>query len=137
MQRGDMTTGTFWDDHHLQEKITEVLAEITYNDPEHHFGRPFLTAYQLAILIKERFPDTFRRFGHPIGGRGSGVSYSFTSYLAGQLSQKIRDGAVANIEGGFLSNQKLQEIEFTDAGERVFSSLTDTQFDLSMFRYVR
>ena len=130
-----MTGVSFWDGHSMGEKVIEVLAEITYHDPNHHFRRPFLTAYQLAILVKERFPDTFRSFGHPIGGRGSGVSYSFTSYLAGQLSEKIKDRTITNIEGGFLSNEKLEEIEFSDGGESVVSSSTDSQYDLSMFRY--
>ena len=33
-----------------------MLAELSYNEADHHFGRPFLTAYQLAILFKERYP---------------------------------------------------------------------------------
>ena len=63
------------------------------------------------------------------------MSYSFTSYLAGQLSEKIKDRTITNIEGGFLSNEKLEEIEFSDGGESVVSSSTDSQYDLSMFRY--
>ena len=63
------------------------------------------------------------------------MSYSFTSYLAGQLSERIRNRTITCIEGGFLSNEKLEEIEFIDADAKVVSSLTDTQFDLSMFRY--
>lgn len=130
-----MASTSFWDIHSMEDKVVQVLSGITYHDPNHHFGHPFLTAYQLAILIKERFPDTFLSFGHPIGGKGSGVSYSFTSYLAGQLSEKIRDGMITNVEGGFLANEKLEGIEFNDAGDRVVSSLTETQYDLSMFRY--
>lgn len=131
-----MATGNFWEDNDLEQKIVEVLSAVTYYEPNHHFGRPFLTAYQLAILLKASFPETFRRFGHPIGGKGSGVRYSFTSYLAGQLSQKVLNGQVANIEGGFLSNRRLVDIEFNDAGESVVSSLTESQYDLSMFRYI-
>ena len=61
-----MTAGNFWETHGLEEKIVGLLAEVSYYEPNHHFGRPFLTAYQLAILFKERYPEEFRRFGHPV-----------------------------------------------------------------------
>ena len=129
-----MSTESFWDIHDLERKIVDLLAGIQYFDPGHHFGRPFVTAYQLAILFKEMFPEDFRRFGHPLGGEGSGEHYSFTSYLAGQLSQKIKSGEILDIEGSFLSNQRLREVAFTDDGDTVISSLTGSGFDLSMFR---
>ena len=130
-----MMTGNFWADHDLGGKIVDVLTEVTYFRPDHHFGRPFLTAYQLAILIKARFPDTFQCYGHPIGGKGSGDRNSFSRYLANQLSQKILNGQLTNIEGGFLSNRQLADIEFNDGDELVVSSLTESQYDLSMYRY--
>ena len=130
-----MTTGSVWEENELERKVVEVLSGVTC-DSSHHFGRPFLTAYQLAILVKDRFPDTFSLLGYPLGGRGAGVRYSFTSYLARQLSQKIKDRAITNIEGRFLSNVQLLDIEFNDDGESVVSSLTDSQDDLSMFRYI-
>ena len=116
-----MASTSFWDRHSMEDKVVQVLSGITYHDPNHHFGHPFLTAYQLAILIKERFPDTFLSFGHPIGGKDSGVSYSFTSYLAGQLSERIRDGTITNVEGGFRRRGKrqIQEgIEFIRCGRQ-------------------
>ena len=130
-----MTSESFWEDNDLEEKITQVLSDIAYIEPEHHFGRPFLTAYQLAILVKERFPESFERFGHPIGGRGAGVRYSFTSYLARQLSVRLRDNGIPSIEGRFLASLRLKDIEFCDGNVSVFSSLNDSQYDLSMFRF--
>ena len=55
-----MTTDNFWEAHGLEQKIVEALAGITYCEQDHHFGQPFLTAYQLAILLKERFPEIFK-----------------------------------------------------------------------------
>ena len=130
-----MTTANFWESNGLDEKIVGLLAEISYHEADHHFGRPFLTAYQLAILFKERFPEEFRNFGHPVGGKDSGVRFSLSSYLAGQLSRKIKNGEFPNIEGGFLSNRRLQGIEFVDGDSTITSSLTESQFDLSMYRY--
>ena len=129
-----MGTKNFWEDNDLEQKIVDVLADVTYAKPDHHFGRPFVTAYQLAILFRERYPEEYERFGHPVGGKGSGVQYSLASYLAGQLSRKIRSGQVTRVKGSFLSNEHLLRIEFDDAGETVASSSTYSQYDLSMFR---
>ena len=129
-----MSTGIIWKDHNLEQKIVEVLADVKYIDPDHHLGRPFVTAYQLAILFKERFPEDFQWLRRPIGGKGSGTKSSLAGYLARQLSRRIKSREITNIEGGFLSNRKLLRIEFNDNGETVTSSLTDSQYDLSMFR---
>lgn len=129
-----MSTESFWEDKDLGQKIADVLASVTYVEPGHHFGRPFVTAYQLAVLFKERFREDFNDFGHPVGGKGSRVQFSLTSYLARQLSGRIKSGEITSIEGRFLSNRQLLRIEFDDDGETVTSSLTDSQYDLSMFR---
>ena len=128
-----MGTERFWEDNDLGQKLVEVLTSVTYVKPAHHFGRPFVTAYQLAILLKERFPKVFNRFGHPVEGKGIGVRYSFTSYLARQLSGKLRSGEITNIEGAFLSNRHLVRFQFDDHGETVISSSTDSQYDVSVF----
>ena len=129
-----MGAKNFWEDNDLEQKIVDVLADVMYIKPDHHFGRPFVTAYQLAILFKERYPEEYEQFAHPIGGKHSGMQFSLTSYLARQLSRKIRSCEVTRVEGSFLSNQHLLRIEFDDAGGTVASSSTDSQYDLSMFR---
>lgn len=51
---------TFWEQHHCEERITAILNDVTYvPKPEHHFGRPYLSAYQLAIEFKQRYRDSF------------------------------------------------------------------------------
>lgn len=126
---------TLWDDNELEQKILDVLSDITYPDPDHHFHRPFVTAYQLAILLKIRFPDTFHRIGFPIGGVGSGPQETLARYIARELSRKIGNGELSDvIEGGFLSNRQLLRIEFDDEGEAITSSSTDSQYDTSLFR---
>lgn len=129
-----MSTENFWEDNNLTEKLVEVLSGVAYVDPHRHFGRPFVTAYQLAILFKESFPHEFSRFGRPVGGKGVGVQFSLTSYLARQLSGRIKSGEIMDIEGRFLSNRQVTRIEFDNDGETITSSLTDSQYDLSMFR---
>jgi len=43
-------------------------------------------------------------------------------------------GEIQNIEGAFLSNNKLRDIYFIAEDEDIKSSLTTSQYDLSMYR---
>ena len=44
-----------WGDFEVESKITDILREIPHQE-EHHFGRPYLSAYQLAIAVDRRWP---------------------------------------------------------------------------------
>ena len=123
-----------WEDFRFEERICEILQEVTYYRENHHFGRPFLTAYQIAIEYARRYPDDFRQMGLQIGGRGIGERNSLAQYIAGQLSQRMQSGELPDFEGGFISNNHLLEISFENDNQRITSSLTDTEYDLSMFR---
>ena len=125
---------SFREDHNLEDRILQILFDEEYYRPEHHFGRPFLSAYQIAIEFTRRFPEVIQQFGHPIGSRDSGVNFSLASYIAGQLSQRIRSHQIDDMEGGFLSNRHLRNISFNHNAECITSSLTGTQYDLSLFR---
>ena len=129
-----MASDSFWDRNDLDRKVTEVLADVPLGSND-HFGRQFLTAYQLAILFKVRFPEVFQSLGQPLGGVGTGERNSFAQYLAGQLAIKIRNQALPDIEGASLSNERLTRVEFNDDEGPVVSSLTGSGFPLSMFRY--
>ena len=126
-----------WQDYNFEQKIEIILSDIKNFKPEHHFGRPFLTAYQLAIEFAHRFPEDVSRLAYQIGGEGIGERVSLAQYLAGQLSDRIKTGEIKNIEGGFLSNNHLSEISFDNNSQLIKSSLTKTQFDLSLFRLVK
>ena len=52
-----------WENLNLDEKIIEILSNVHYKKPEHHLGRPFLTAYQIAIELGIRFPDEVKVIG--------------------------------------------------------------------------
>ena len=38
-----MTTANFWESNGLDEKIVGLLAEVSFHEADHHFGRPFLS----------------------------------------------------------------------------------------------
>lgn len=124
---------SIWDQHNIEGKIKEILNRQRYYKPDHHFGRPFLSVYQLTIEFVHSYPDTVKQLGYPIGGRGSGHHFSLASYLSGQLSSRIASGQITDIEGGFLSNLHLKDICFDNAGHPIHSSLT-SGYDMSIFR---
>ena len=128
-----MSTDNFWVDNDLGQRITDILSANASSEDDHHFGASFVTAYQLAILLKATCPAVFERFGHPVGGRSANDHVSYAQYLAGQLSRRIRSGEIANIEGRFLSYEHVQHVEFDDAGDRIVAAVNRPR--VSMFRY--
>ena len=124
--------------HHLdiENKVTEILKDAPNVLKSHHFGQPFLTAYQIAVEFAQRYPNEFKQLKLPIGGAGVGKQNSLAQYLAQQLSRNIKAERITHIEGGFLSNLHLHDISFDVKGRQkpIRSSLTKTWFTLSMFR---
>ena len=122
-----------WQRFEVEQRVREILADINYEDPTHHFGRPFITAYQLAIEFSNRFPDAFAGLELPIGGEGCGVQTSLPQYLARELSRNIRSGTIMDIEGAFISDQHIRHITFEHQGNLVPSSVAN----ISIFRLRR
>ena len=123
---------SLWVDLDMDSKVAEVL-EVEARVPGHHLGRPFFTPYQIAIMLEERFPEECRKIGEPVGGKGVGQQHSLAQYVARQLSCRIRDENIRNIEGGFLSRMNLQALELEQNGETVRASAIQS-YDLSLFR---
>ena len=59
---------SLWQQLDIEEKLIQVLHDIPDAAPEHHLGRPFLTAYQIAIEFALFFPQDVAQIGFPIGG---------------------------------------------------------------------
>jgi hypothetical protein len=125
-----------WQTLNMENKITEILKDAPNALERHHLGQPFLTAYQIAIEFEKRYPKEFKQLKLPVGGAGNGKRNSLAQYIAGQLSRRIKSKEITHIEGGFLSNQHLHDINFEAEGQEklIHSSLTNTNFTLSMFR---
>lgn len=126
----------YWQTHGIEERVIAILRETRGHPEGHHFGRPFLTAYQLAIEFNRRHPEVAKAMGKQVGGAGIGEHTSLAQYLAGQLSRRIKLGELPMIEGGLLSDTNLKAISFRNGAEIIESSLAGYNFDLSMYRYV-
>ena len=125
---------TRWQQYYFLDRIRVILSDVHYVVENHHFGRPFLTPYQIAIEYSQRWDLDFIQIGLPIGGANTGSNSSLAKYIANQLSRRIKSGEISDIQGTFISNKNLSSITFNNHGNYIISSLTKTQNDLSMFR---
>ena len=121
-----------WDQLRMDNKITEIL-DVQSHDPGHHFGRPFLTPYQIAIRFQQLFPQDFQTIGKPVGGKGTGQHDSLAQYIALELSKRIKHSHITNIEGRFLHRENLHTLKYEAVGQIIESSSMQA-YDLSMFR---
>lgn len=121
---------SIWQRHSIEVRIREILASVPRG--EHHFGRPFLSAYQIAIAFARDYPQAADEIGKPVGGRGTGRHDSLAKYFANELSRRIRDDSLPGIEGAFLDGLFLHSLEYDNRGETVASSLGVA--NMSMFR---
>ena len=61
-----------WSELEVGSKITGILRETPYQQA-HHFGRPCLSACQLAIAVDRRWAEVRTALGNlPAGGLGTG-----------------------------------------------------------------
>lgn len=123
---------SIWEEYSIEARVREIL-DVPPRDPGHHFGRPFLTAYQIAISFAERFPSDHRLIGKQIGGKGAGPSHSLAQYLARELSARIRNHRLPGIEGTDLHGTHLKKLEYRSS-EGDLESSTGSSAELSMFR---
>ena len=123
---------TTWEEFSIEARVREIL-DVPPREPGHHYGRPFLTAYQIAISFAERFPTDHGFIGKQIGGKGTGPSQSLAQYLARELSARIRNHRLPGIEGADLHGTHLKKLEY-HSREGVLESSTGSSSELSMFR---
>jgi hypothetical protein len=124
-----------WQEFAFEQRIREILTSVPAHAEGHHFGRPYLTSYQIAIEFCRRHPDAVDQIGLPVGGAGVGGHTSLAQYIARELSGRIRAGHLPGIEGAFLSDQHLTELSFRLGTDQVKSSLIGA-WDTAMFRLV-
>ena len=126
---------TVWATENVEQRIHEVLTAVAEGVPGHHFGPPFVTAYQLAIALDRQYPEIREALALELGGEGTGERQSFSQYLGRELSRRINLDPTYPIEGRMLSNTDVVAIDYRGpAGEPVRSSLTGSGYDLSMYR---
>lgn len=128
---------SIWRRLNVESKVVDVLASVEPTWSPRLGGRPFVSAYQLAILLDDRYPEVRQALGGvPVGGADSGSRTSLTQYLAERVGAEIRGhGDDYRIEGATLSRVKLGELRFKVAGQDdIRNSNAEAGMDLSLFR---
>jgi hypothetical protein len=117
-------------------KVTEVLGDAHSHEPNHPFGRPFVSGYQLAIELQRRHPDTVLSLGKLVGGAGTGSPNSLAQHLADELSRQIRKHDRAYpVEGGLLWRRHSRAIRYRDNdGRDIDSTVAEAGYDMALFR---
>jgi len=123
---------SYWEEYNIGDIVNHILSEV--EEEGHHFGRPFLTAYQLAIEFDSRHHDIVAHLGKQVGGAGIGERTSLAQYLALELSRQIRDNQDYPVEGALISDLYVRELSYNHNNAIIESSLTGTGYSLSMFR---
>ena len=119
-----------WDKFSVETKIREILKATSHNR-NHHFGRPFLTSYQIAISFADSHPREAANIAKPVGGKGAGPQDSLAKYFALQLSKRIKSGELTDIEGRFLHGRYLESLKYSSHVGKIEASTVQGH---SMFR---
>ena len=128
---------SLWQEHNMDDRVRAALQSVHLGNPHgHHFGRPYISPYQIAISLVEADPQLLGALGKEIGGRGTGAQHSLAQYVANELSRGIRtQGDQHYVEGAFLSNERVRSVVYEGpGGQEIVSSLVGTDFDMSLFR---
>src|SRR5690242_8230948 len=99
-----------WEDHDVEDKVIKILSDVHLVNDYHHFGRPYMTAYQLAIRLHARYPEVAQALGVKVGGVGTGERTSLAQYLSRELSRRIKSDPYHRVQGAFLSNEAVREL---------------------------
>ena len=98
--------------------LLQIMDRCREYEPGHPLGRPYMSAYQIAICFARAHPD------HPlvqeldVGGEGTGERRSLAQRIARFLSGAAQEpGSV--VDGAFISHQNIAEFSFDNNGNRV------------------
>jgi hypothetical protein len=124
-----------WKDFDIGNKIRTILSKKKIQGAGNSLGRSFVTIYQIAIEFEKDYPNITIQLGfdkNTVGGKDVGQHNSLAQYLASQLGSHLKE--LKWLDGSSISNYLLQDIVFKNG---MHSSLTETNFPLSIFRLAR
>lgn len=125
---------TKWEELDLEPKIIKVLSMAKRNN-KHVSERSYLTSYQIAIELDKKYSNICNTLGMKVGGRGIGRHRSLTQYIAGELSERISNQEIHNVERAFISTSDIKDIEFSDTpSQKNIHSSKGNNNTISMFR---
>ena len=131
MREGGQTSAEAdWNRYKMEERIVEILKSMA--DP----ARPTqysLTIYQIGIEFAQRYEPDFLRMGRPLGGAGAGQR-ALTTYMANQLSKRIKAGKTDQIEMLFLHPADTVSLIYKYKDQQIVATTPAAGFPVPMYR---
>jgi len=125
---------SFWEENDLTPKVENILRQQKPSKQYAHFGRPFLTAIQLAHKFKRVYPEIIESFIEEEGVHQHALS-SLAAFLVKELFGRISIGRITSIEGAVLSTSNLNKLNFVIDDVAIKSLIEKDSLDLFVFRY--
>lgn len=98
--------------------LLEIMDKCREYEPGHPLGRPYMSAYQIAICFAQDHPE------HPlvqelrVGGAQTGERRSLAQRIAHFLSAQAQTSD-SQVDGAFISHQNIVEFTFDNNGSPV------------------
>jgi hypothetical protein len=127
---GETTAETDWHQYKMEESIVEILKSFT--DPA-RTNQYFLTIYQIAIEFAQRYESEFLRMGRPLGGAGAGER-ALTTYMANQLSKRIKAGKIEQVEMHFLHPADTESLIYKYKDDDVIAAVPAAGYPIPVYR---
>ena len=128
---------TIWEQYDFTGKVIEVLSRFQTQQNDRAAEPTFLTAYQLAIELKEGYAAGIDLPDWPVGGEGLGEYNSLAQYLARYLPPKVRNGEIDRIQVAYISHEHMTALGFsTRSGPPVRASTLSSEEAQTIFAYI-
>ena len=105
------------DDFDLDD-LKAILDDCPEYSPNHPLGRPFMSAYQIAIRFADAHPNHSLVRTLPLGGEGTSQRQSLAQRIARFGSAAAQDPG-SGVQGAFISHQNIVEFLFDNNGRPV------------------
>jgi hypothetical protein len=127
---GQTSAEADWHQYKMEERIVEILKSIA--DP----ARPVqysLTIYQIGIEFAQRYEPDFLSMGRPLGGAGAGQR-ALTTYMANQLSKRIKAGKTHQIEMTFLHPADTLSLIYKYKDQQIVATTPAAGYPIPVYR---
>lgn len=98
--------------------LLQIMDRCREYVPGHPLGRPYMSAYQIAICFAREHPEHPLVQNLDVGGEGTGERHSLAQRIARFLSGAAQDPD-SEVDGAFISHQNIAEFSFDNNGSRV------------------
>lgn len=105
-----------WNAYGVEPAVLEILQGVRGHEQSRALGRPYLTAYQLAVAFDQRYPAIAAELAREIATAGDDWIPTLAAYLARELAAAIAGGRLPGVQAALLSDRHLLAASFGRGG---------------------